>query len=99
VEQKQLLTFNLGSYVLNNMEEKLRQLAKLELDVYTYYKRYKIHDPRNTDKVLYVDTSKMTKNGDTFYEYKDDMLEFLNEPKKIGSYTFERINNDIIITL
>jgi len=27
------------------------------------------------------------------------MLEFLNEPKKIGSYTFERNNNDIIITL
>lgn len=81
------------------MEEKLRQLAKLELDVYTYYKRYKIHDPRNTDKVLYVDTSKMTKKGDTFYKYKDDMLEFLKAPIKIGALTFERINNDIIITL
>lgn len=81
------------------MEEKLRQLAKLELDVYTYYKRYKIHDPRSTDKVLYVDTSKMTKKGDSFYEYKDDMLEFLKAPIKIGALTFERINNDIIITL
>jgi hypothetical protein len=85
--------------VLNNMEDILRQLAKLELDVFTYYKRYKIHDSRSTDKKLYVDTSRMTKNGDTFYEHKDSMLEFLNEPKTIGVYTFERINNDIIITL
>lgn len=81
------------------MEEILRQLAKLELDVFTYYKRFNIHDSRSTDKKLYVDTSKMTKKGDTFYEYKNDMLEFLNEPKKIGAYTFERINNDIIIIL
>ena len=81
------------------MEEILRQLAKLEIDVFTYYKRFNIHDSRSTDKKLYVDTSKMTKKGDTFYEYKNDMLEFLNEPKKIGTYTFERNNNDIIIIL
>lgn len=81
------------------MEEILKQLAKLELDVFTYYKRFNIHDSRSTDKKLYVDTSKMTKRGDTFYEYKNDMLEFLNEPKKIGAYTFERNNNDIIIIL
>lgn len=81
------------------MEEILRQLAKLELDVYTYYKRYNIHDPRSNDKKLYVDTSKMTKKGDTFFQYKDEMLEFLNEPITIGAYKFERINNDIIITL
>lgn len=81
------------------MEEILKQLAKLELDVFTYYKRFNIHDSRSTDKKLYVDTSKMTKKGDTFYEYKNDILEFLNEPKKIDAYTFERNNNDIIIIL
>lgn len=79
---------------MNNI---LISLAKLELDVYTYYKKYT--DPRNTDKILYVDTSKMTKSGDTFFEYKNEMLEFLNEPIIIGSYKFERINNDIIIKL
>jgi hypothetical protein len=41
----------------------------------------------------------MTKKGDTFFQYKDEMLEFLNEPITIGAYKFERINNDIIITL
>lgn len=81
------------------MKDILKSLAKLELDVYTYYKRYNIHDPRSNDKKLYVDTSKMTKQGDTFFEHKDAMLEFLNEPITIGAYKFERINNDIIITL
>jgi hypothetical protein len=81
------------------MEDKLISLAKLELDVYTYYKRYNIHDPRSNDKKLFVDTSKMTKKGDTFFQYKDEFLEFLNEPITIGAYKFERINNDIIITL
>lgn len=79
------------------MNDILISLAKFEMQVYLYYKKYT--DPRNTEKCLYVDTSKMTKEGDTFFEYKDEALRFLNEPIVIGSYKFERINNDIKITL
>ena len=79
------------------MNDVLTSLAKFEIEIFKHYKKYT--DPRNTEKCLYVDTSKMTKDGDTFFEYKDEALEFLKAPIKIGALTFERINNDIKITL
>jgi hypothetical protein len=79
---------------MNNI---LTSLAKFEIEIFKHYKKYT--DPRNTEKCLYVDTSKMTKDGDTFFEYKDEALEFLKSPIKIGAFTFERINNDIKIKL
>jgi hypothetical protein len=79
---------------MNNI---LTSLAKFEIEIFKHYKKYT--DPRNTEKCLYVDTSKMTKDGDTFFEYKDEALGFLKAPIKIGAFTFERINNDIKIKL
>lgn len=79
---------------MNNI---LTSLAKFEIEIFKHYKKYA--DPRNTEKCLYVDTSKMTKDGDTFFEYKDEALRFLYDPIIIGTYKFERINNDIKITL
>ncbi len=79
------------------MNEILTSLAKFEFEIFNHYNKYT--DKRNDKETLYIDTSTMTKSGDTYFEYKDQMLEFINEKKVIGKYTFERINNDIKITI